>query len=421
MSLHLETIAIGDELLTGKISDTNTTFVAAEFFRRGMRLEHSQTVADDEASIQQMLRERGAHSDFVVCFGGLGPTSDDKTALTVARLLGVPLVQDPVSLERLHRRMAERNRPVTPQNLKQVLYPEGSRLLPNSVGLAPGFQCRIGRGEFFFLPGVPAEMKPMFLQSVLPEVEARQNGGVETYLSRTWKCLGIPESELQRRMDPIEAILPHQAWLGYRTRFPENHLTLYWRSRSQADREAFEEKAQELRANLSTFSYTEEEKEFEELILDELESQGLSLAFAESCTGGLCAQRITRVAGSSKHFWGGAVVYQIAAKEKILGVRLASDEESVSADCSRRLAQSLREKSGCDLAVAVTGYMGPSGGTSQDPVGTVYIAVAGETLRETKVTLFGHHREANQWGASTHVLGQTLLYLAEAKKNRKTP
>jgi nicotinamide-nucleotide amidase len=183
---------------------------------------------------------------------------------------------------------------------------------------------------------------------------------------------------------------------------------------------AFEGFAQTIRENLGALSYTEEEKELEELVLDELQNQGLRLALAESCTGGLCAQRITKVAGSSRSFWGSAVVYQVAAKEVLLGVKVGDEAQAVSAECSRQLAQQLRERAGCEITAAVTGYMGPAGGTAESPVGTVYIAVQGDSLQETHLTVLGKHREGNQWAASTHVLNLVLKYLREHKKNRQT-
>jgi nicotinamide-nucleotide amidase len=411
--VRIETLAIGDELLTGKISDTNSAFVAAELFRRGMRLDRCQVVADEDSAIVSMLRDCGARADYVICFGGLGPTSDDRTAQCAADALGVQLVDDPTSMERLLAFAKKRNRSMTPQLLKQVKHPAGTGVLPNTVGLAPGFSCRIGTARFFFLPGVPAEMKPMFLASVLPELERELLilGG-EKFLSRVWKCIGIPESELQRLMDPIEASLPKQAWLGYRTKFPENHLVLYWRSRGPDDAASFEAKVPEIRSLLGGLVYTEDDTELEEMVLRKLREKKLTLAFAESCTGGLCSQRVTKVAGASENFWGAEVVYQNAAKKTLLGIELETPEQAVSAKCSRELALALREKSGVDVALAITGYLGPTGGTAEDPIGTIYIAIASIAgLKETRISAPGTHRDIMQIGASTHALNQLRLVL----------
>lgn len=408
---RIETIAIGDELLTGRIADTNSAYVAGRLFPRGQRLDRATVVADDEAQMRTAFTEAGARAQVVICFGGLGPTSDDKTADVAARFIGSSLVEDAPSLARLKVFLEQRGRVETPQVRKQVKLPDGARALPNSVGLAPGFAFTVGETDFYFLPGVPAEMKAMFSDHVLPALEKRlAAAGAETLFSHTWKCLGVPESELQRRMDATEAALPANAYLGYRTRFPENHLTLYWRAKGERP-SAFLKQVDAISRLVAEWAYTDEELELEDLVLRELKSRGRTIAFAESCTGGLCAQRLTRVPGASESFWGSAVVYQIEAKQALLGVKVDSDEAAVSADCSRRLAESLKARSGCDIAAAVTGYLGPAGGTEKDPVGTIYICVVGDYLIEKRITHPGLNREASGWGASTYVLNEVWNYL----------
>jgi nicotinamide-nucleotide amidase len=402
MRHRIETVAIGDELLTGRIADTNSAFVGAQLFQNGLRLDATQTVADDPSEIERLLRERSKTANFMVCFGGLGPTSDDRTAKTVADLLGVELVEDPISKEKLIQRVRSRGRELTPQLLKQIVTPSLAQVIPNEVGLAPGFSCRLGKSTLFFLPGVPAEMRPMFLQSVLPRLLSET--GARKLLSATWKCLGLPESELQRLMDPIEAALPEGSLLGYRTKFPENHLTLYWRGSAAA----FLDFKLKIQALLEPYFYTDCELELEELVVQQLKARGLSLAFAESCTGGLASQRITQVPGSSASFFGGAVVYQARAKSALLGVSVENEAEAVSAKCTLSLAKNLRARSGCDIVAAITGYMGPAGGTASDPIGTVYVAVLGRGEREKQFQVYGLDRHANQWAASTFFLNEVL-------------
>jgi nicotinamide-nucleotide amidase len=410
MALRIETLAIGDELLTGRIADTNSAFVGDQLFRKGFRLQRTSAIADDEASIVPTLKECSTRADYVICFGGLGPTSDDKTAEVVARLLGSPLVSHPASLERLTAAMASRNRVLTPQLLKQVVYPEKAQAIGNGVGSAPGFACTLGKARLFFLPGVPLEMKPMFMDSVLPEILRASGPG---YLqSQIWKCIGIPESELQRKMDGIERALPPEAWLGYRTRFPENHLTLYWKSLSSERTPEFEKVASVIEKEIAGLFYTKSDLELEELVLEQLRALGMHLALAESCTGGMASHRMTRVPGSSEFFFGGTVVYQVAAKARLLGVELENPTDAVSAQCTLELAKSLQKRSGCAVTAAVTGYMGPTGGTHSDPLGTVYIAVVGKDVVESRFQIYGQSRESNQWGASTLLLNEVRKYLA---------
>ncbi|MBY0370141.1 nicotinamide-nucleotide amidohydrolase family protein [bacterium] len=414
--MKIETIAIGDELLTGRTADTNSAYVAGELFSRGARLERTQTVLDDAADIVSAIKRSSESADFVVCFGGLGPTSDDKTAAVIAQLLGTSLVQDSFSLKRLEEYALKRKRVITEPMLKQVLYPQGTQPLPNLVGMAPGFACQIGQAHFFFLPGVPSEMKGMFADSVLPKIEAAlRKSGTERLFTSSWKLIGIPESELQRRMDAIESELPKNAWLGYRTRYPENHLTLYWRALEDpgAAKHAFVER---VRGLVKDFCYTETDVEIENLVLERLKSQGLHLALAESCTGGLTAQRLTKVSGSSEAFWGSAVVYQVAAKGVLLGVHLPNEQAAVSAEASMLLAEALKAKSGAAVCAAVTGYSGPGGGTESDPVGTFYLhLITPRAAIARRISHPGLNREANQWGAATYLLCEIYAALNEEK------
>ncbi len=409
--LRIETLAIGDELLTGKTADTNTTFVGGELFHRAMRLQTTRVIPDEPEAIVQAIREAAQRADFVICFGGLGPTSDDRTAETVAAFLGCALVQDPPSVDRLNALASKRGRVMTPQMLKQVVLPEMTRALCNRVGSAVGFACRIDRAEFFFLPGVPAEMRPMFREHALAAIQSAQGPDTELLHSRVWKCIGIPESELQRLMVPIEQALPKEAWLGYRTKFPENQLTLYWKAVGSPPSE-FGKAVDAIGLVLAEFAYTDRDEELEDIVVRRLRETKQSIALAESCTGGQVVQRLTKVAGSSDCVWGGTVVYQLDAKARLLDVKLENPEDAVSKACSFDLAQALARKSGCGIVASVTGYMGPKGGTEQDPTGTFYVCVTGgQGAWERRYQYYDQSREANQWAAATAVLNLIREYL----------
>ena len=399
----IETVAIGDELLVGKIADTNSQYVAKNLFNIGLRLSREMVVADEISDIIRALKESAERSKAVIVFGGLGPTSDDKTAESVAKLLNCKIVEDAPSKERLFSFLKKRGREVTPATLKQVLYPEATQIIPNIKGLAPGFYFELGNCTLFFLPGVPMEMEAMFQESVLPLIKNLFQ--VSKLLSHTWRCLGIPESQVQELMNPIEKILPKGCYLGYRTFFPENHLTLYWEE-SQGQK-SFESTKLSIRQLLKSWAYTEEDKEIEQVVVEELIKQKKTIALAESCTGGLTLQRMTRVPGASNVVWGGYTTYQIAAKDKMLGVKLKNSEAGVSQNCSTQLAENTKIQTGCHLVGAITGYMGPSA-TEQDPVGTIYISVLGERLSEKKLIVPANDRIRAQWGAASYLL-QTLL------------
>lgn len=410
---RIETLAIGDELLTGKISDSNSTFVGGELFSNGLRLIRQNCVLDKKEDILAAIDEISKRAKFAVCFGGLGPTSDDITAETVAFLLCKKLVRDEPSHQRLIDYLKSRNRQVTEQTLKQVLIPEGTMPIPNHVGLAPGFYFTYQGCNFFFLPGVPAEMKPMMTEFVLPQI-LKQSPEVGKVKSSVWRCIGIVESELQRLMVPIEKNLPSGLWLGYRTRFPENYLYLYSEMvNAEEQQKTFQEWMEKIEVLISSYCYGKKERDLEEWVLDELKKQKRKVVTAESCTGGLVVQRLTQVPGASDWVWGGFVTYQVAAKENILNVNLENPESSVSSDCSERLALSALKKSHCDIALGITGYMGPTGGTSSVPIGTVFISVVdskGKKLNET-VSLPIRPRSTLQWGAASFALNALRKFL----------
>lgn len=229
MKAILETLATGDELLTGKIADTNSQFVASRLFAEGMRLDRQTVIGDDEAQLLAQIDRAAREASAVICFGGLGPTSDDKTVDCVAKRLGCGVTVHPESHARMIARYREFKREVTLQAERQVRYPNAAEPMLNPVGAAPGFAATIGQCRFYFLPGVPEEMRGLFDQSVMPDLKARL-GQTTLVRNHVWRLLGVPESEVQRQLDPVEAELPKNAWVGYRTSYPENHVILYWRA-----------------------------------------------------------------------------------------------------------------------------------------------------------------------------------------------
>lgn len=414
-NVQVDTLAIGDELLCGRISDTNSTFVAAKFLQMGVRLRRTTVIEDRIDVIKDTLTELSARADFVICFGGLGPTSDDLTAQAAAELLNCEIVEHPAARARIEELCRVRKRELTKQILKQAKYPGGTTPILNTVGLAVGFSMKLAKCTFYFFPGVPEEMKAMFSESALKDVAQAVLGSEEVLKWHRWKCIGVAESELQRHMDPIEAKLPSGMWLGYQTRFPENHLTLYSRcGRDADDKEAFGNWRAEIDKIVASWVYTEEDKELEQLVHEELKASGRRLVLVESCTGGLVAKRLTEIAGSSESFWGSFVSYQVDAKAKMLGVKLESPEHAVSRDASRWLAQAALQKSGCEFVAVITGYTGPGGGrfseAGTDPVGTLYICVGDKNLEEFRISLIDLGRAKNQWAAATHLL--SILYRA---------
>lgn len=399
----IETIAIGDELLTGAITDTNSAFIGSQLVSLGHRLNQETAIADNEEKIIQTLLERSPHAKLIFVFGGLGPTSDDRTVEAVCRMLSCPAVSHEPSRLKIEELYQKRQQPLTSYALKQALYPRDSDPFPNSVGLAPGFRIELKECQCFFLPGVPLEMKSIFSENILPWLRQNENFRASAKLkTKVWRCIGIFESQLQKQMDPIEAFLNQDAWLGYRTHFPENHLTLYYRGEDQKLFEAMESKIDSL---LKPWCYTRTDPSMEWAVFNALKTKGAKVAFAESCTAGLAANRLSRIPGASDVLFGGVVVYRLEAKHQILGITFDTPDLAISVNSSRLLAKKIQEISKADLGAAITGYLGPEA-TREKPAGTIFCCVVdkwGNTF-EKQLLINATDRERTQWGAATHLL-----------------
>jgi len=409
--MSYETIAIGDELLTGRISDTNSTFVASHLFDIGLVLSRQTVIADRESEMQKALRESANRAKVVVVFGGLGPTSDDKTVDLVSSVMECAPIEFPPARQKMEKLYRERGREVTVTAMRQVRYPEKATPLRNEVGLAPGFLCTLHGATFFFLPGVPNEMRFIFEDSVLPWI-AKEEGG-QKFISHVWRCLGIAESVLQEAVAEVEKELSEGLWLGFRTRYPENHLTLYGKMENSVVPAGFEAAKLALGERVKEWVFTQGHQDLEELVGEKLSEKKWRIALVESCTGGLVAERLTRVPGSSEYLWGSFVTYQLDSKNKMLGANLELPVQAVAANTTRQLAESAKQKSGVELAAAITGYVGPGGGSDRDPVGTIYLCVVGDKTWEKRIDLGKRFdREHLKWGAASNLLNLILRSLS---------
>lgn len=407
----METIAIGDELLSGTISDTNSTYIAAELMELGYRLARETVIADDIQTIIDTLKERSKSANMVFVFGGLGPTSDDKTVDAVCKMSGAIPVEHPLSRERIERAYRERGQGLNPHALKQALYPDVAKPLANSVGMAPGFWWKLGNTDLFFLPGVPLEMMAIFQEQIKPWLSthlAKQS--IDRIQTRLWKCIGIYESQLQVAMDPIEKLLPTDAWLGYRTHFPENHVTLYRLGAKTFDLGTLTEQIDTV---LSPWTFTTSKEEMEEIVLRELKLRNWTVAFAESCTAGLACQKLSQIPGASNWLWGGVNTYQLTAKKELLAIGLDRAEDAVSEETTRDMARAILRISGADVAAAVTGFLGPDEGSAAARKGTVFCCVMGrnERILEKRLYVNPTNRPRAQTGAAIYLLDLVRCFL----------
>lgn len=370
------TVAIlctGTELTRGELVNTNATWLAEELTALGFEVGAVDCVDDDRARIRRALERLGEEHEVVVCTGGLGPTTDDLTTECVAGLLGVPLVRDTASLEHIRALLARFSRDMAPSNAKQADFPEGASIIPNPRGTAPGFHVRIGRALSFFFPGVPHEMKAMFRETAVPLlaplVQSRHH-------QLRLRCFGLPESEVNDRLRGVEA--EFGVLIGYRASFPEIEVKVLARDPSPDVATArVDAAASVVRERLGDAVFAEGTTTFAEALLALLSERGATLALAESCTGGLIGDMLTRVPGASRAFLGGVVSYSNEAKIALLGVDAGAiaTHGAVSETVARAMAEGARARFGSTLALAVTGIAGPDGGTPEKPVGLVHFAV----------------------------------------------
>jgi nicotinamide-nucleotide amidase len=396
-----EVLTIGDELLRGEIVDSNKSFLSERLLSLDMETRFHASVADDRADMADAFRRAVGRAGVVLVSGGLGPTRDDLTIEVLADTFGRKLVLDGPSLESIRAFFRRFGREMAAINEKQAWFPEGAEVLPNPIGTAPGCMLAQAGALIFCMPGVPRELHKMMDEQVLPRIAARGHsaGFVRAALLRTF---GIGESSLDERLRDLE--LPPGVELGFRTQFPDNFVRPVARAASEAEaRERLARACAAIRERLGPLVYGEGEGETLEVVLGRmLSARGATLAAAESCTGGMIAELVTAVPGSSAYFRGGVVAYANEAKTGLLGVpaHLLERHGSVSDPVARAMAEGARARFGADLAVATTGIAGPGGGTPEKPVGLLYVALADAGGSEARELRFAFDRERNRRAAA---------------------
>jgi len=393
--MRAEILTIGDELCRGEIVDTNSSHLAARLWDLAITTRWMTSCTDDEADIASALAQAVARADLVVCSGGLGPTEDDLTVDVVAGLLGVPPVIDEPSRARLGTWFAQRVLPsaratgevgpgsIAPSavQLRQVRVPTGARVHPNPAGLAPGFEVVLRGVPVLFLPGFPREIQAILeagMERRFAELrEAR--GEVERIARRIYRVFGRGESQISQACRGMIDGVPG-ASIHYQVKFPETLVKLVVRDRDAGAAErALAGFDAEIRARLRGYLYGDGDETLIDRTVRRLIEAGRTVATAESCTGGMIGELLTRRPGSSRAVLGGAIAYSNSEKVRQLGVRedTITSHGAVSEPTVREMALGARERFGSDFAVAVSGIAGPDGGTPDKPVGTVWLALAG--------------------------------------------
>jgi len=373
-----EILATGDEIRSGTLVDSNSAYIAQKLEETGIAVIRHHSVGDDVPIMVSVLREIASRADVSIVTGGLGPTSDDLTADAAAMAAGVSLVQSPEALEIVEAFFRSFHRPITASNIKQSYLPEGSTCLPNPIGTAPGFMMKLGKSLFFFLPGVPAEMRRMLSESVLPRIEALQEGDRQFCRVKTLTTFGLTESLTGERLKDFSREFP-EIQLGFRAKFPEIQVKFYIRGTDADQLDALIRSATGWVTEKLGHKIISPDGESMEVVVGRLLSQKKStIAVAESCTGGLIAHWLTNVAGSSDYFLYSGVVYANQAKAALLGVsqETLNRHGAVHEETVREMAQKVRHITGAAYGLSTSGIAGPGGGTDEKPVGTVCIGLA---------------------------------------------
>jgi nicotinamide-nucleotide amidase len=414
-------LAIGDEVLRGEVANANGTFIADRMFEAGFELVEQVVVSDDPLAIREVLVRLRATADVIIATGGLGPTEDDRTVDVVADLFGTGTVADEPSLGAMKKRFSTHGFEMTPNNLRQVRIPVGAKALPNNAGIAPGFVVRIGGADAYFLPGVPREMERMFVDEVLPRLQRRMaEAGLPRAAVRTWHVYGMGESHIDHRLAGLLTGV-EGATLHFRTSHPVNHVKVVVRGASVEDEQATLERIDgELRKRIGPGIYAIDGESFPGAVAKALRAQDppATLAIAESCTGGLAGELVTREPGASTFFRGGIVAYNDEVKTGVLGVKpeTIADFGAVSEPTAREMAEGAKRVCGSLVAVAITGVAGPGGGTPEKPVGTVCFAVCGPGTTRTSTKLFAGNRERVRVAAAYYALDLARRYFDTRKR-----
>jgi len=414
--MKAEIIAVGSELLTPDRLDTNSLFLTERLNRLGIEVVRKLVVGDQRSQIRDAFREALGRVELVMSIGGLGPTEDDLTRETVAELLGRRLRRDDSILRGIQERFRRLGRQMPEVNARQAMVPEGAMVLENARGTAPGLWLEADGHIVILLPGPPVELQKMFAEQVEARLAQRAPG--VRLVKRELRVTGTTESDVEQRIAPI-----YTRYTDARTTLLASpgeiqvHLRV-WSADAAAAEKLLDEMVERIVLALGENVFTTEGEGLEEVVARELNRNQATITVAESCTGGLLAERLTRIPGSSSYFLGGVVCYSNELKSAWVDVpaELIQAKGAVSSEVALALAEGIRRRSGSTLGLGVTGIAGPGGGSPEKPVGTVHIALAAASGAKERSIRFPGDRERIRWQASQAALDMVRRHFLYARQ-----
>ena len=388
-------MAVGSELLRPDRMDTNSLWLTEQLEDVGINVLGKCVAPDDDELLQGALQWAWQRFEYIFCCGGLGPTVDDRTREAIASTLKRPLQFHTDVLEDLRARFARWGRVMPENNRVQAMFVEGSEILPNPRGTAPGMWIRAGEQTMVVLPGPPKELQPMFTESVLPRLQGRG----KVVRRRLLRVIGMGESAMDEKIAPIYKDVTNP---GVTTLFSPEWLEIHLTAEGERAEELLDEFTRKMSGALGPSLFSTQGETLAEVVGKKLQAKNQTLACAESLTGGMLAQKITEVSGSSAYFKGSFVTYATELKHTLLGVDVS--EGPVRPHVAEQMASAARRLAGSDYALSLTGFAGPTGGTDEDPVGTVYFGLADPAGVESKRLVFPGDRELVRQRASQAAL-----------------
>ena len=384
-------LCVGTELLLGNVLDTNSHTVSVGLAELGINLYYRKTVGDNLDRLVFSIRDAIDTSDILVLSGGLGSTVDDLTLEAVGKAMDIPLEYHTPTLEKIEAYYRRKGVVMTENNKKQALLPKGAIVLENRQGMAPGTITEKDGKLIIALPGPPRELGPMFREDVMPYLAKRY--GASVIASRMVRFWGLAESAMDERVKDLTSL--EAPTVAPYAKNGESMLRVSARGESEEECLAqIEPVVEEIKRRLGDYFWTDSEDSFEEALVHELRASGKKISFAESCTGGLCAKRVTDVSGASSVIDMSVVTYAASAKQRLVGVRGETVEKFgvISAECAEEMARGIRELSGADIGVSVTGLAGPTSDEGK-PVGLVFVGVSTEKKTYTKRYFFPYEND----------------------------